>query len=351
MTPLSNVRLAALAVALPEERLTSAQMEARLAPLYERLRLPEGRLELMTGIRERRMWEPGVSASEASARAGRKLLDRNVVPVGEIDLVMHCAVCRDRLEPATAAYVHQRLGLGRQTGFWDLSNACLGFLNGLHVASGMIAAGQARAILLVSGENGRPLVEATLRKLLDPALNRRSIKPFFANLTIGCGAVAALLTTADRCPDGAVFAGSAFLANSDFSHLCEGDTADGDSLAMQTDSEELLEAGVGLARETWDAFVEATGWTPDTPDRVICHQVGAAHRRRLYEAIGMSLEKDFSTFPTLGNIGSVSLPITLAEAVRAEAVRAGDQVALLGIGSGISCQMMALRLGARSLLA
>lgn len=343
---LAQVRLAGLAVALPGEVLTSAEMENRLASLYERLRLPQGRLELMTGIRERRMWEPGVTASEASARAGRKLLDRALVPADEIDLVMHCAVCRDRLEPATAAYVHQKLGLGRRTGFWDLSNACLGFLNGLHVAAGLVAAGQARAILLVSGENGRPLVEATLRKLLDPDLNRRTIKPFFANLTIGCGAVAALVTTADRFPDGAVFAGSAFLANSTFNHLCEGDTAEGDGLAMQTDSEELLEAGVGLARETWQAFGEATGWNATTPDRIICHQVGAAHRRRLYEALGLDLAKDYSTFPRLGNIGSVSLPITLAEAVREGQVKAGDQVALLGIGSGISCQMMALRMGA-----
>ena len=40
-----------IAVALPDDVLTSAQIEQRLAPLYERLKLPEGRLELMTGIK------------------------------------------------------------------------------------------------------------------------------------------------------------------------------------------------------------------------------------------------------------------------------------------------------------
>ena len=48
-----------LATALPADALTSADIERRLAPLYERLRLPEGRLELMTGIRERRVWPAG----------------------------------------------------------------------------------------------------------------------------------------------------------------------------------------------------------------------------------------------------------------------------------------------------
>ena len=74
----------------------------------------------------------------------------------------------------------------------------------------------------------------------------------------------------------------------------------------------------------------------------ICHQVGSAHRRKLYEALGLDLAKDFSTFETLGNMGSVSLPATLALAAEAGAVRAGDKVALLGIGSGLNCMMLSL---------
>ena len=52
----TNTVIESIAVALPEEILTTTQIEQRLAPLYERLNLPEGRLELMTGIRERRVW-------------------------------------------------------------------------------------------------------------------------------------------------------------------------------------------------------------------------------------------------------------------------------------------------------
>ncbi|MFZ9683305.1 MAG: 3-oxoacyl-[acyl-carrier-protein] synthase III C-terminal domain-containing protein, partial [Cephaloticoccus sp.] len=127
-----------------------------------------------------------------------------------------------------------------------------------------------------------------------------------------------------------------------YSELCQGDTHGADSLAMQTDSEALLVAGVGLARETWTEFSAITGWTAHTPDRFICHQVGSIHRRKLYETLGLDLAKDFSTFETLGNTGSVALPATLAAAVDAQAVQAGDRVALLGIGSGLNCLMLAL---------
>ena len=51
---------------------------------------------------------------------------------------------------------------------------------------------------------------------------------------------------------------------------------------------------------------------------------------------------DFSTFATLGNMGSVSLPATLVQAVASGAVVAGHRVGLLGIGSGINCMMLAL---------
>jgi 3-oxoacyl-[acyl-carrier-protein] synthase-3 len=343
----SAVALEALAYALPPESWTSAALEARLAPMYQRLRLPEGRLELMTGIRERRFWPKGFTPSQASAAAGRQLLDQSGVKADDIDLLAHCAVCRDRLEPATAAYVHRELGLGPRTQIFDLSNACLGFVNTLAVAGAMIESGQIRRALLVSGENGRPLVEGTIARLNDGTLDRQQIKGYFANLTIGAGAVAALVTRADLVPPNSPrLLASVVETDTTASHLCEGDTAkDGGGLDMQTDSEGLLEAGVEVAARCWARFKAETGWTESTADTVICHQVGRAHQRQLFQRLGLDEAKDFSTFPWLGNVGSVSLPITLARAVEEKRVKPGSRVALLGIGSGLSCLMAALAWG------
>lgn len=331
-----------IATALPSEVLTSSRIEERLAPLYQRLRLPDGRLELMTGIRERRVWPNGTRPSDASAAAGRAALARSGLRREQVELFIHAAVCRDMLEPATASFAHRKIGLPPSAQIFDLSNACLGWLNALTVAAAMIESGQIRCALVCSGENGGPLVEQTMRTLLDTSLDRNGIKPYFANLTIGSGAVAAVVCHESLLPVGARphrLLGGVARAATEHSELCQGDTHGADALAMQTDSEALLLAGLRLARDTWDEFSAGFG---RTFDRTICHQVGSTHRRKLYEALELDLAKDFSTFETLGNTGSVALPATLAAAVEAGAVTAGSRVALLGIGSGLNCLMLAL---------
>lgn len=337
-----NVAIESLAYALPEEVWTSADLEELLSELYERLRLPAGRLELMTGIRERRFWPKDTLASVASAQAGAAVLEKSSFDRCEIDLLIHSAVCRDRLEPATAAYVHGLLKLPGKTQIFDVSNACLGFLNAMVVAGSMIESGQIERALICSGENGRPLVENTLDQLQNPGLTRRSIKPFFANLTIGSGAVAAVLCRRDLLVEPRPLM-TAAVVETDSSHnaLCQGEQS-GNSLEMLTNSEELLVAGIEVATRAWKRFTEATGWSTRTPDRVITHQVGRAHTRELFRALDLDLAKDFSTFETLGNVGSVSCPITLAMAMETGAYSVGQRAALLGIGSGLSSLMMAV---------
>jgi 3-oxoacyl-[acyl-carrier-protein] synthase-3 len=336
----SHTVIESLAVALPDEILTSGQIEQRLAPLYERLKLPEGRLELMTGIKERRVWPAGTRPSDASAAAGRKVLAQSQLSAEQVQLFMHTAVSRDMLEPATASFAHHKIGLPGTAQIFDVSNACLGFLNALTIAAGMIEAGQIKCALVCSGENGGPLVDHTLNTLLKGELTRQEIKPYFANLTIGSGAVAAVLCHDSLAPDGHRLLGGIAKAATQHSELCQGDTHGADSLAMQTDSEALLVAGITLAGETWSEFTAEVGRTKEDFDRFICHQVGSTHRRKLYEALDLDLTKDFSTFETLGNTGSVALPATLAMAAEAGAVSRGDQIGLLGIGSGLNCLML-----------
>ena len=339
-----NVCIESLGYALGPNVWSSASIEEQLAPLYERLKLPEGRLELMTGIRERRFWDSNTLASEASALAGKDVLSKSSISSDKVDLLIHCAVSRDRLEPATASYVHRHLNLTGRTQILDVSNACLGFLNSIVLAGGLIDSGQIQTALIVAGENGRPLVENTIKTLLCGDFTRQSIKPYFANLTIGAGAASAVLCHRDLLKSPSAHLVKAAVVETDTSHnqLCEGDTA-GDALDMQTDSEELLVAGIGVAERAWGKFKDHTRWSADTPDHYLTHQVGRTHQRRLYETLGIDESKDYSTFPELGNVGSVSLPITLAKADESGRLKQGDKVALLGIGSGLSSIMMAVQ--------
>ena len=338
-----HVCLEGIAYALPSETFSSDRIEETLQPVYERLRLPAGRLELMTGIEERRVWPQGTLPSEAAAMAAQNLMRQTPVPKDEIDLICHAGVSRNRLEPATAAYVHRDVGLLAKTQILDLSNACLGFLNAIVLAGGMIEAGLMKRVMIVAGENGEPLLRSTLRALLAADnLTRKTIKPYFANLTIGCGAVAAFLCHRDHASQHLLdLNAAASLTDSSRVHLCEGDSTGGEGLMMQTDSEGLLEAGIALAQNCFGDFLQLTGWTRQSPDHIICHQVGKAHHLKLYEALGLDRSKDFATYPFLGNVGSVSLPITLAMAAERGLLNPGQRLALLGIGSGLSTCMMA----------
>ena len=252
----------------------------------------------MTGIQSRRLWPTDYKPSQASAEAGNKLFDCGI-DRSEVDLLIHCAVCRDRLEPATAAYVHQLMGLGGSTQILDISNACLGFVNALVLAGSMIESGQIRRAILVAGENGAPLVNETIEILNRGNHDRKSIKPFFANLTIGAGAVAWSIANRDLVSEDQPTLG-AWSSETDTSHndLCEGDVS-GDSLVMQTDSEELLHAGISVAKRAWSKFLKVNAWSPKSPELVITHQVGKAHTHSVLEALSVDPVLNFPSFQTL----------------------------------------------------
>jgi 3-oxoacyl-[acyl-carrier-protein] synthase-3 len=204
----------------------------------------------------------------------------------------------------------------------------------------MIDSGQIRRAMIVMGENGRPLIDGTLQELLKEHHTRKTIKDQFASLTIGCGAVAALLCHEELAPDSPKLLGGYAACDSTGSDLCHGDSAQGDTLSMQTDSEQLLKQGVNLAEITWEGFCNTLHWDKTVPKHFVTHQVGSAHRRLLYDTLGLPIDKDHSTFEHFGNIGSVSLPFTLHKAQQARNFNKGDHIALLGIGSGINCLMM-----------
>jgi len=344
----TKVRLETPAYAMPPEVVTSAEIEERLAPAYRRMGLPPGRLELMSGIRERRFWLPGTRPSEAAAEAGRKALAASQVPAEAIGCLMMCSVCRDCLEPASATRVHHLLGLPEGCLAFDISNACLGILTGMVTAAAMIEAGHVQAALLVAGENARPLVESTLRTMLaDESLTRRTIKPHFASLTIGSGAVAMILAHKSLLPDAPRLLGGASLAATAHHDLCQGNADKGmhddAETLMATDAEALLAAGIAVAARTWGACKAALGWDNATPDRICTHQVGSAHRRELFAALDLPLDRDCPIVAEFGNTGSVACPMALARAVEAGLVAPGDHVALLGIGSGINCTMLGVQ--------
>ncbi len=340
-----KVYIEGLGYHLPDNIVTSAEIEKRLAPLYEQLKLSQGRLELMSGIRERRFWEKGVFPSEVATVAGQKSLDQSGVDPAQIGCLISASVCRDFLEPSTASVIHNNLKLPIEAFVFDVSNACLGVLNGMMIIANMIEQNQISAGLVVAGENGGPLVSNTIETLLSRQdITRSNIKPSFASLTIGSSAVGVVLAHEKIARQSHRLVGGISLAETQFNHLCRGSDDSGGardwSPLMETDSETLMLEGCRLAGKTWARTREELGWENEDVSRVFCHQVGKGHRKLMYENVGLDPEKDFSTLEFLGNTGSASLPTTLAMGVEKNILKAGDKAALLGIGSGLNCMMM-----------
>jgi 3-oxoacyl-[acyl-carrier-protein] synthase III len=334
----NHVAINIFAYELPPHLVSSAELEERLSPVYDRLKLPQGRLELMSGIGERRFWDQGTRPSQGAALAGAKALAAAGLLPNDIDCLINTSVCRDMIEPATASFVHRELGLKEECLIFDLSNACLGFLNGMLVLGSMIEQGLVTHGLLVAGETAEDLVDSTISALLcDPALTRKGIKSSFASLTIGSGAVALVMSRAEGTSHRLL--GGAYRANTGHSHLCQGDGRAG-GIMMNTDSEELLKRGVETAARVWPAFLTELGWRKEEIDRTFCHQVGSAHARLLMESLALDPAKNFETLAFMGNVGSVSAPITMALAIEQGQLLSGQRAALLGIGSGINCLML-----------
>ncbi len=343
-----NVCLEHVEYLLPEETVTSDQIEERLNPLYERLRLPPGRLELMTGIQARRFWPPETLPGQKSAQVAENLLQDTDFDRSRIGALVHASVCRDHLEPATACAVHHRLGLPEDCLIHDVSNACLGLLTGMLQVANMIELGQIQAGLIVGTEGSRQLVENTIEWLnAQTALTRAQAKLAMASLTIGSGSAAILLVNREISQTQNLLLGGTYRAQTEHHQLCHSGRdeamADGMQPLMDTDSERLLQEGIAAGRATFSQFLGQMNWKPGDIDKSICHQVGSAHRRLMMESLQLDMDRDFATFPTLGNTGSVALPITLAQALEKSHISSGDQLALLGIGSGINVVMLAAR--------
>ena len=343
-----HVSLQTFGYVLPPVTLSSGAIEERLAPVYERLKLPFGRLELMSGIRQRRLWNNRTRPSDAAILAGRKTIATGGINVSEIECLIFAGVSRDMLEPATASFVHGGLGLSQDCLVFDISNACLGFLDGMIMLANMIELGQVNCGLIVAGETAEELLESTISALLaKESLTRKTIKPSFASLTIGSGAVGLIMRRDNGNSESPRLIGASCIANTSYNRLCEGGQIMGANPGMNvtlmaTDSEELLKRGIETAALTWRKFLTILDWEPQSIDVYFCHQVGRAHAKLLFETLNIDPGKNFETLEYLGNVGSVSAPVTMAIGIEEKAFRRGQRAALLGIGSGINCLMLGI---------
>ncbi|MBT9588416.1 3-oxoacyl-ACP synthase III [bacterium] len=332
---LNNVCLEGVAYELPSYVMTTDAIFEELSPMLERLKIPPEAIANASGVEERRYWPVGTTVVESSTRAARKVLEKTGIDPADIGCIVSTSVCKDYIEPSMASIVHGELGLSPYCLNFDIGNACLAFMNAVSVVGDMIDQGRMKAALLIDSESSREVVEATIQHLLKPDITVADFQLHFAALTLGSGAVAAVLTHRSLSRTGHKVVGHVSVADTRHRNLCLGNRAE-----MTVQARPLMEAGVALANRTWQRCQEVFGWSDDKIDLYVGHQVGRRHYEVLFEALGLNQAHSYVTYPFLGNVGPASVPLTLALAEESGRLKSGDRVALMGIGSGLNCSMM-----------
>lgn len=343
----SNVYIDSIEYELAPHVVTTKELEKRLTPFFDAVGFAPGQIEALTGIKERRYWDENHTLAEHAANAGQKALDETDISPDQIGALVYCGVCQDGFEPATSCDVAHRLNIGDHAHIYDVKSACLGMITGIIQVANEIQLGNIKAGLVVSCETARQIVDATINEIN----TRKSIefyKDAVATMTGGSGAVAVLLT------DGTIGSSrnrrhtleGGVVKNAIEHHgLCswgfeQKGMPTNSRVVMRTQAQGVLENGLVLAKATFEKFKGEFNLPDDKPDKFIGHQVGALHHQKFYQALNVDMKKDFATFPFLGNVGTVSLPITAAIADERGFLQPDDFVAFIGVGSGLNCYIL-----------
>lgn len=344
-----HVCIEGYAVNLPPQEVTSAAIEDRLAPLYQRFGIPFGTLEKLSGIKSRYLWDSKVLPSEVATVASSRALEHSGIVRSEIGAVFNCSVTRDYFEPATACLVHRNLELSEEALALDISNACIGFSDGIILLGNLIESGVVKAGIVCSGENISRIVDNNIEHLLrEGAVSRDDLLKYLPTFTLGSGAVAFVLCHESLSKRRHKVLGGVVRSATQHSDLCAGNsdhciTEAGNTAAlMRTESQKLVAAAAKLGARMWKDASGVLGWTREQVDHIFCHQVGRQVNEGFYREMGLDIEKEYTVYKNLGNLVSAALPTALALGVEEKKVAAGEKVLLTAFGSGLNSVFMGI---------
>ncbi len=343
----SKVFLESFGYELAPNIFTTDQIEERLAPFFNAVGFEPGQLASLTGIKERRYWDEDHTLAEHAAAAGQKALEEAEISSSEIGALVFCGVGQDGFEPATSCSVADRLNMGENAAVFDVKSACLGMITGIVNVANEIELGHIKAGLVVSCETSKQIIDSTINEI-NANKSIEFYKKTVATMTGGSGAAAVLLTDGTlgdperqrHSLKGGVVKNAVSYHKHCYWRFEQPGMPTHSKVIMRTNAQEVLEKGLILVKQTFDEFRQEFNLSSDKPDKFIGHQVGALHHQMFYETLNVDIKKDFATFPFLGNIGTVSLPITAAIADERGFLQPDDFVAFIGVGSGLNCYIL-----------
>lgn len=315
--------------AVPERVLTNADLE-KMVDTSDRWIVER------TGIRERRIVEPGTPLSALAVPAARRALEESGTDPGDLELIIVGTVTGDMKFPATACFVQEQLGASRAVAF-DLSAACSGFIFSLSTAQALMLAQGYKRALVIGGDVLTSMVDWRDRDTC---------------VLFGDGAGAAVLGPADGtrglldfvlCSDGR-FANSLYNAGCGSLNPPTAENIAGGIHAIRMEGREVFRNAVVSMAQALQTVLDRSGVAVEDVDLFIPHQANL----RIVEAVGKRLNLDgakiYANVEKYGNTSAASVPIALDEARRSGRVGPGSLVALFTFGAGFTWGACLMRL-------
>jgi len=331
---------------VPARRLTEAELEERFGTKNVQS------IAKLSGIHERRIVEPGTTASDLAFAAAERLLNDRQIPRESIDLLIVATQTGDYQIPGTAFILHERLKLAEHCIAYDLNQGCAAFPYALAIAQGFFATGQAKRALILNTDALSGIIHPQDRTLVT---------------LHGDGAVATLLDLAHG--DEGLLGFHFGTDSTGWRYLCQPASGARQPQSEETRKEITDETGNVRTAEHFQMNGQAVfhfaihkvpevtaealkkfGITVADLDLVVLHQANRFMIEQIYKKLGVPVEKQFFYLENVGNLSGASSPAVLSEAVRQGKVKPGALILLAAFGVGLSWGLVLIRVGQDGLM-
>ena len=268
-----------------------------------------------TGIKERRIVE-NQNTCDLALEASIKALEMAELKASEIDLIILATTTPDKIFPATATTLQDRIGASCPA--FDLQAVCAGFVFALTTAQQYIENGVANNILVVGSE--------TMSKIVD--WNDRSTAILFGD---GAGAVVVSKDNTPGIKHAKLFSDGSYLSSLHVNNNGINETG-----TIEMTGNEVYRIAVNCLSDLAEETLKDCNMTSDDLAWMIPHQANIRIISAVAKRIKLPMNKVILTIEKHGNTSAASIPLALDVAVRDGRIKKGDILLFEGIGGGFS---------------
>lgn len=290
-----------------------------------------------TGIKERRMIQPGQALSDLATPASENALDMADVPPEKLDAIIVGTSSADMVTPSTACFLQHRLGATKALAF-DVNAACPGFIYGLAIAQKFIQDGSHQNVLVVGAE---------------VISNRIDYEDRGTCVLFGDGAGAVILGPSNGNGEGEILS-THLHSDGNLWHLLNvpgGGSRNPPSQEMveqrlhfvKMKGNEVFKFAVRTMADAAHEAIEGSGISSQDIDWFIPHQANMRIMEVVAKRLDIPLEKVIVTVHKYGNTSAASIPTALDEGVRDGRIKRGDMILIDSFGAGFTWGAALLR--------